>query len=81
MIPKICANCAHGANIRNGEGLVAVLCSYLPIHVAKVPDASCGCFAISDEPEVLSHDPQVGALEEMMGNPMEQFDELTNREG
>ena len=54
MIPKICANCEWGANIKDAQGQIAVvICSYMPLSISEYPNYSCGCFKMAENPELV----------------------------
>ena len=57
MIPKICANCEWGSNIVDADGNVqVVVCGYMPLAIAEYPAHTCGCFKMSENPQVKIED-------------------------
>ena len=75
MIPRICANCAHGSNINNAQNqIVITICGYMPIGITKKPDETCGCYAMSDTPSInVPDEPAVEIIEGV--DEVEQDDE------
>lgn len=52
MIPKICANCSHSANVM----AEMFICAYLPVKLVKNGGDTCGCFDMSSAPNYVLPD-------------------------
>ena len=50
MIPRICANCASGTNVTDGQAVMGCVCKATPWTLWKAPDDFCMKFSMDNNP-------------------------------
>lgn len=72
MIPRICANCAHGTNVGDAEQIIGTVCKATPLTLWKAPGEGCGGFSMAEAPAYVVPDEPAHAVQE---TPQEEGDE------